>query len=49
MLAELELKASTQSKAEAQLASIQQQLADHQANRAHIKTRLEAARFVAVI
>src|SRR5204862_75464 len=44
MLAELELKASTQSRAEAQLASIQQQLADHQSNRAHIKTRLEASR-----
>ena len=44
MLTALELKAAAQSKAEAQLASIQQQLADHQSNRIHIAMRLNAAR-----
>jgi DNA sulfur modification protein DndD len=44
LLAELEVLASAQSKAEAQLASIQQQLADHQSNRAHLAIRLNAAR-----
>lgn len=44
LLAELEVRAAAQSKAEAQLASIQQQLADHQSNRAHLAIRLNAAR-----
>lgn len=44
MLAELEIRAAAQSKAEAHLASIRQQLADHQATRTHLSTRLNAAR-----
>jgi len=44
MLAELERLAAVQSKAEAQLSNIQQQLVDHQSNRAHLAVRLNAAR-----
>jgi DNA sulfur modification protein DndD len=44
LLAELEVRATAQSKAEAQFASIQQQLADHQSNRSQLAARLNAAR-----
>jgi len=44
MLAELEVRAAAQSKAEAQFASIQQQQTDHQSNRTHLSNRLNASR-----
>lgn len=44
MLAELEVRAAAQSKAEAHLASVTQQLEDLRSNREHVKVRLEAAR-----
>lgn len=44
MLAELEQLSVAQSKAEAQMSGIQQQLAEHQSNRSHLSMRLNAAR-----
>lgn len=44
MLAELDLRAAAQSKAEANMSSIKQQLADYQTNRAYIAVRLNASR-----